>query len=148
MWLGFGGLCLASSEFWEFWLAEFGRRGWVRTATNRRIHSLGPSACHRHHHVLKDIRARVHTATITRHEQRFRICASEHDASPLCDESSEWPFVSAFVPPPRWLYVEQSTHSSYHVRCVFLGWVNQQMRTTPKEHEVRREQECHKTAAT
>ena len=35
--------------------------------------SFGPSACYRHHHVAKDIRARVHTATITRHEQRFRI---------------------------------------------------------------------------
>ena len=83
--------------------------------------SFGPSACHRHHHVAKDIRARVHTATITRHEQRFRICASEHDASPLCDESSEWPFVSAFVPPPTWSYDEQSTLSSCHERCGF-GW--------------------------
>ena len=55
VWLGFGGLWLASSEVWEFWLAEFGRRGWVRTATNRRIHSLGPSACHRHRHVAKEI---------------------------------------------------------------------------------------------
>ena len=59
VWLGFGGLCLASSEVWEFWLAEFGRRGWVRTATNRRIHSLGPSACNRHHHVSKEICARL-----------------------------------------------------------------------------------------
>ena len=102
---------------------------WVRTATKKSypfLRSVGMPPSPPRRNVATDIRARVRTATITRQEQRFRICASEHDASPLCDG----PFVSAFVPPPTWSYDEQSTHSSYHVRCGF-GWrTTQQLRAT------------------
>ena len=84
---------------------------------------------------------RVHTATNTRHEQRFRICASEHDASLLCDESLGLPFVSAFVPPPAWSYDEKSAHSSYHVRC-FFGWERtNRCERRPRRHEVLRKRE-------
>ena len=139
-------------KFGEFWLAQFGRRAGSGVQPTNRIHSFGVSACHRHHHVAKNICARLSRTGAHRHNHQartcFRIFASEHDASLLCGESLGLPFVSAFVSTPTRSCDEQSTHSSYHVRCVFLGWVNQQMRTTPKEHEVRRERECHKTAAT
>ena len=46
-------LYLVSSEVWEFWLAEFWRRAGSGLQPTNRIHSFGPSACHRHHYVAK-----------------------------------------------------------------------------------------------
>ena len=46
--------------FGEFWLTEFGRRAGSGVQPTNRIHSFGVSACHRHHHVAKNICARLH----------------------------------------------------------------------------------------
>ena len=126
-WLGFGGnvlgffRCLGSSGSFRFGDA-------LGQECNQQVVST-PLACQ--HATVTTMSQRtlargchepVHTATNTHQAKTcFRIFASEHDASLLCGESSGWPLVSAFVPPPTWSYDEQSTHSSYHVRCGF-GW--------------------------
>ena len=124
VWLGFGGGVVGCKDVLGVLARSVLATRWVRTATKKSyplLRSVGmpPSPPRRKGYLREAATKRVHTATITRQKQRFRIFASEHDASPLCGESSR-PFVSAFVP-PTWSNDEQSTHSSYHVRCGF-GW--------------------------
>ena len=90
------------------------------------IHSIGLSACNRHHHVLKEICARLSRNGCTPPQTPGKNNVFEFVLRNTLQVFSvmkvlRWPFVSAFVPPPRWSHVEQSTHSSYHVRCGF-GW--------------------------
>ena len=60
VWLGFGVAVLGLFRcFGSVGLAEFWRRAGPGLQPKSRIHSVGVSACHRHHHVTKEICARL-----------------------------------------------------------------------------------------